>query len=137
MCVFFVPSGITSSRLDEYPVIYKVMFEDLVFLAATWANLLLWRGAWDLCVEYVIPDPMVGGWICHWIGTVSLILFQVREKHQTELTHPASLDFYSALSAMKRQTLRRLILAFSNFIFLNHLWEEAGNAWRKPMLKSW
>ena len=58
-------------------MVYKIMFEDVVVLAATWANLLLWRGAWDLCLAYVIPDPVVGGWICHWVGTVSLILLQV------------------------------------------------------------
>ena len=70
--------GITSTRLDDYPV-WKILFEDVIMLVATWANLLLWRGGWDLCVKYVIPDPLIGGWICHWLGTIGLMSLQVRQ----------------------------------------------------------
>ena len=72
-------SGLISTKLDQCSnSIWKIIFEDVIMLVATWTNLLLWRGAWDLCLAYVIPDPLVGGWICHWIGTIGLVGLQVR-----------------------------------------------------------
>ena len=71
--------GLISTKLDQCSnSIWKIIFEDVIMLVATWTNLLLWRGAWDLCLAYVIPDPLVGGWICHWIGTIGLVGLQVR-----------------------------------------------------------
>ena len=73
-------SGIISTRLDDQPAVWKIVFEDLIMLVATWVNLLLWRGGWDLCVKYFIPDPLICGWICHWLGSVGLIALQVGVK---------------------------------------------------------
>ena len=71
------PASETATRLDGYPRQYKIIFENILVFIATWATLLVWRGAWELVVHYVIPDKVVGGWTCHWIGTVGLLTLQV------------------------------------------------------------
>ena len=70
------PTAWVSAQFDACPKV-KIIFEDVIFLIAEWANLLLWRGGWDLCVHYIIPDPLMGSWISHLIGSVGLISLQV------------------------------------------------------------
>lgn len=65
-----------SAALDLRPVA-KVVFEDVVMVAATWSNILLWRGGWNLCLRYVIPDPEIGSWFSHVTSTFLLIGLQV------------------------------------------------------------
>lgn len=66
-----------SANLDLRPMAYKVIFEDVIMIIATWSNVLLWRGGWNLCLRYVIPEPELGSWVCHVTGTVVLIGLQV------------------------------------------------------------
>jgi len=77
--VFFLlqyPTSFVSQRLDKYPW-PKLVFEDVMFLMLTWLNLLLWRGGWNLCENHFLPDPHLGGWVSHCIGTVGLLSMQV------------------------------------------------------------
>ena len=71
-----VPTSVISELLGSKSAILKLIFEDVVFFIATWAVLLIWRGAWDLMEKYFLPDKLVGGWVSHWIGTVGLIALQ-------------------------------------------------------------
>ena len=80
LSVLFVlefPLSFISNRLSRRESkVPKIVFEDIVMFVATWATLLLWRGGWDLCLKYVIPDKVIGGWVSHWIGTWGLIVLQ-------------------------------------------------------------
>ena len=68
--------AIASERLDSHHIAFKLTYEGLIFVIGTCCVLTAWRGGWDLCRDYVIPDPRVGGWVCHVVGVVGLILTQ-------------------------------------------------------------
>ena len=56
----------------------QVAFEDGVMVVATWLNVVLWRGGWDACVRYLLPDEkVVGGWATHYAGACGLLVLQV------------------------------------------------------------
>ena len=69
------PASLLSSALDSHHIAFKIIFEDIIMVIATWGVLLLWRGAWDLLHTY-FPDELVGGWVCHGIGAVGLFILQ-------------------------------------------------------------
>jgi len=74
------PLSAISRRLDRRPAL-KLLFEDAVFLVLTWANLLLWRGSWNLCIRLFLPPdgaggPPLGAWVSHALGTVGLMGLQ-------------------------------------------------------------
>ncbi|ELT95825.1 hypothetical protein CAPTEDRAFT_177777 [Capitella teleta] len=77
-CLFALqlPCGYISERLDAHKG-WKICYENVLFLVLCWANLMLWRGGWDLCVHYMLPHSLLGPWLCHWIGTLGLMAFQV------------------------------------------------------------
>jgi hypothetical protein len=77
MFILQPPLAWVSEKLDAKSRMWKLIYEDFVFFIATWANLLLWRGAWDLCIEFFLPDPQTGSWVCHWIGTIGMMSLQV------------------------------------------------------------
>jgi Fuseless len=75
------PLSVVSSYLRKYCAV-KLIFEDFVFLILTWANLLLWRGAWNLCLLYFLPSSdtsgeSLGAWVSHIIGTIGLMALQL------------------------------------------------------------
>ena len=71
------PLSVASRRLDGRPTL-KLLFEDFIFLVLTWANLLLWRGSWDLCIRAFLPPGGVafGAWMSHILGTIGLMTLQ-------------------------------------------------------------
>ena len=79
MVFFFMlqyPMSLLSARLDNSHRLFKIAYEDVIIALATWGVLNVWRAEWDLLKEYFLPDQFVGGWVCHWIGTVGLMLLQ-------------------------------------------------------------
>ncbi len=70
------PMSLISARLDRHHSFVKIAYEDFIIAVATWGVLLVWRGQWDVLKKYFLPDKLVGGWACHWIGTVGLMLLQ-------------------------------------------------------------
>lgn len=70
------PLAAVSKWLEQKHQLWKLLYEDALFLLVGWSVLLMWRGGWDLCVAYVIPDKLVGGWTCHCIGSLGLIAIQ-------------------------------------------------------------
>ena len=68
--------SLLSARLDNGHRLLKIAYEDVIIVLATWGVLNVWRGEWDLLKEYFLPDQFIGGWVCHWIGTVGLMLLQ-------------------------------------------------------------
>lgn len=81
--LFFVlscPLSAISNYLSKRSTV-KLLFEDFVFLILTWANLLLYRGAWNLCLLYFLPavagDESLGGWVSHVVGTIGLMALQL------------------------------------------------------------
>lgn len=70
------PCAVIAEKLDKHTG-WKIVFEDALFIVMCWANLMLWRGGWDLCVHFLLPHSLLGPWLCHWVGTVGLLAFQV------------------------------------------------------------
>ena len=70
------PLSRLSEILENKSRYAKLVYEDVILVVATWFCLLLWRGGWDLCLEYVIPTPVVGEWASHCIGTAALLILQ-------------------------------------------------------------
>ena len=54
----------------------KVIYENICYFVVFFAHGILWRGAWNSCVRYMITDPEKGGWLCFWIGSVGLLVLQ-------------------------------------------------------------
>ena len=72
------PMSLVSAKLHKRSsIVAKVVWENAIMFVATWGNLLMWRGGWDLCLKYIIPDKVIGGWISHIMGTFGLIALQV------------------------------------------------------------
>ena len=74
--VIQTPSSFISVYLQKYSGC-KIVFEDLLFLIVQWGNLLLWRGGYNLCCYYLLPDSKLGAWLSHLLGTFGLIALQV------------------------------------------------------------
>lgn len=71
------PTSAISAALDGHPI-GRLFFEDVLFIGLVWANLLLWRGASNLCTHFILPprnvgESEVGAWVTHVIGTVGLM----------------------------------------------------------------
>lgn len=58
-------------------IILRLIYENLVYFCATGITLLAWRGAWELCKHYILPDLLIGGWLCHLMGTICLASMKV------------------------------------------------------------
>ena len=54
----------------------SLAFDQTITMLQYFSSLLLWRGAWNLNMRFVISDPLVGGWVNHVIGTVLLMSLQ-------------------------------------------------------------
>ncbi len=79
MIVLFLlqyPMSLLSAKLDNKNRCVKIAYEDVIIALATWGVLNVWRAEWDFLKKYFLPDPFVGGWVCHWIGTVGLMALQ-------------------------------------------------------------
>ena len=55
---------------------FKVIYEDICYFVIFFAHGILWRGAWNCTVRYMITDPEKGGWLCFCIGSVGLLALQ-------------------------------------------------------------
>jgi hypothetical protein len=71
------PTAAVSAALDRLPTC-RLVFEDFLFIVLVWANLLLWRGASNLCTHFILPPRTedrnrLGAWLTHVIGTVGLM----------------------------------------------------------------
>ncbi|KAK2171378.1 hypothetical protein NP493_1068g02015 [Ridgeia piscesae] len=72
------PTSVLSARLALKSSTYQLLFEDAVFLFATWANVLLWRGGWDMCVRYVRSENAATvEWTTHALGAGALLALQL------------------------------------------------------------
>ncbi|CAD5119889.1 DgyrCDS8471 [Dimorphilus gyrociliatus] len=56
---------------------WRLIYEDCVYVFALIALLLLYRGMWNLCSKYILPESSVGALLCHLFGTVSLFSMQI------------------------------------------------------------
>lgn len=77
--IFFLleyPTSRASARLDEYHIIFKLVFEGMIIVLNTWSIIFIWLGAWNLVRDYVIPDRRIGGWVCHIVGVAGLMTLQ-------------------------------------------------------------
>lgn len=55
----------------------KLIYHNSLFLAIFLCQGSFWGGAWRLDKMYIIPDPLIGGWIHHGVGTVLLTGLQI------------------------------------------------------------
>ena len=61
------------SFLDKMDSWIKLIVKDIIWTCASWPMLLAWRGGWNLCTEYIIPNSLLGDWLCHVIGGLGLM----------------------------------------------------------------
>jgi len=52
----------------------KLIWEDLVYILIFNVMTVYWHGTWNLCIRYMITDPLIGGLVNHCLGTVLLLL---------------------------------------------------------------
>ena len=69
------PLAWVSQQLDD-KFWWKVAYEDIIFITLTWANLMFWRGFWNVWVTDFIDRKYVGVWFSHVIGTLGLFALQ-------------------------------------------------------------
>ena len=56
--------------------IYRIIYEDIVYIFVYFTLILLWRGLWHMNQRYVITDPKYGGPLNHCLGLVALLLLR-------------------------------------------------------------
>ena len=49
--------------------IWKILYEDFIYLCAMVVLFLAWHGGWYLNATYMLGDLEIGGWVNHVIGT--------------------------------------------------------------------
>ncbi|ESO07620.1 hypothetical protein HELRODRAFT_170165 [Helobdella robusta] len=54
----------------------KLAYEDTIFIILTWANVMFWRGFWNVWINDFLPKKTVGCWVSHVIGSVGLLFLQ-------------------------------------------------------------
>ena len=55
----------------------RLAYDDTVIFLVFVADILIWRGFWNLSIIYFITDPLIGGWTDHVTGALLMLLFQV------------------------------------------------------------
>lgn len=70
-----VPLSWMAEQLDDKYWL-KLAYEDTIFIFLTWANIMFWRGFWNIWVNDFLPKKLVGSWVSHVIGTIGLLLLQ-------------------------------------------------------------
>ncbi len=53
-----------------------LVWEDFVYVVSFWGTMFLWRGGWNLNATYLLPDPVVGGWVNNLVATAVFLLLQ-------------------------------------------------------------
>ena len=70
------PLAYLALKVEKYGFWWKLLYEDIVYFCIFFLHGILWRGAWNCTVHYMITDPEKGGWLCFCIGSVGLLLLQ-------------------------------------------------------------
>lgn len=55
----------------------KFLYGDTLFLIVFLCQGICWGGAWRLDKMYILPEPEMGGWVHHAVGTVLLIVLHI------------------------------------------------------------
>ena len=53
--------------------LYRIIYEDIMYIFVYLTLLLLWRGCWNMNTRYVITDPALGGPVNYVLGLVALL----------------------------------------------------------------
>ena len=69
--------GIIQGSYMRLDIFLQVIWEDLAYAVIFLELTLMWRGTWNLLV-YLLPDPEVGGWVCHILGAIIFFCMEVR-----------------------------------------------------------
>ena len=62
--------------VEKHGFWWKLLYEDVCYFVIFFLHGILWRGAWNCTVHYLITDPEKGGWLCFCIGSVGLLVLQ-------------------------------------------------------------
>ena len=55
----------------------RLVVDDVITLAQFISESLMWYGTWNLNAQFIIPDPFLGGWVNHAIGTFLMMSLQI------------------------------------------------------------
>ena len=61
------------SFLDKCGSWTKLIMKDIIWTCSSWASMLAWRGGWNLCTDYVMPNSLLGDWLCQVISGLMLM----------------------------------------------------------------
>ena len=74
-CLQF-PAMLASWGLEKYPLVFKVVFEQVFYILCAISPVSIWRGIWNLCDEYILPsNQSASAWLTHGVGIGLLYLF--------------------------------------------------------------